>query len=1021
MRKIRAVPILATVALAFAGVVDFSAGGGVAEASPTNANYMMKITSGNGNYDYLSYPGFDVMMYNNGYNGVFGDEHLSGITMILNGQRVAGNGDIHLLPVPEQWDAAAPATSSPITSGASRQYDRTKNIITLPMKYVYKSTAPAEQMNYDLVAVPEPGGVLLKVVLRADLPVQLAGSAAFNLEFIPSLYMNKSYQLDSDGDGKYDDYGVFPLAPEDPMDEEWPRPDLVGNAWYVDQWNTEKGDAQPSPIAQGYQFALAPEDDKTRISVRSEELLSIYDGRNRSQNGWFTMSSKIDPKAKAGDTVAAWHIQAPVQNSWLRATNIAHSQAGYASGLDKVAVMEIDKNDPAASATGSQPGAQATLLRLNANGAYDEVLTAPLGAPRSWARYRYRDFDFSSVVDPGTYVIDYNGVRTDVFPINDSVYDEIWQSGLSGFLTTAMDHIEVREGYKIWHAASHMDDARMGEPFQNSPTTGNITWFDGQSVPTTLPASITARGYSLGSRIPGLNVGGWFDAGDFDLQLSRQTSVLRDLVFNSEAFNEMNGYDTLAVEWDQETGGTAEMHRPDGVPDIVQQVKHGAMHVLAEYVNVGVLQGTVEVPTLRQYTHLGEGSTDTDGFIYDPTLGEDDVVERGGQVYSGKNDDRMLMLGGGAANPAGNLGMVSITLAGAANVTKDDYPEFSRECLAAAKEIFDLYGVPAMTTAGSRSNIFNTLIQLMLATEGTADYATYKGYMDTLLAQAGTASPFASFLPITTNYAAVMIMDQMGPAYKQQVIDAVVATAATYNPAANTPFGFTENLNATWGPISNQLGVGQRAAILYGTIGNVPGIEPIKNRVLDGVNYILGRHPYNDSSWLVGVGAKSHKVPYNSNRADQGFIPGSIVPGYVGFRPDFPESLDNFGFLWAENEAIIDYPSRFMVMGLAASQIAAEASVSRSLPQPREIAGSYQMTGQETVVNNPYTGQPDMPYETLTTPGFDVFMYNTTFSQIFGDQHCAGVELVLNGQRIATNGDIHLLPTPEQWDATPAP
>ena len=60
----------------------------------------------------------------------------------------------------------------------------------------------------------------------------------------------------------------------------------------------------------------------------------------------------------------------------------------------------------------------------------------------------------------------------------------------------------------------------------------------------------------------------------------------------------------------------------------------------------------------------------------------------------------------------------------------------------------------------------------------------------------------------------------------------------------------------------------------------------------------------------------------------------------------------------------------------------------------------------------------------LTTQGsnaFNVEMYNNLFSGVFGDQHMNGVELFLHGDRIATNGDIHYGPTPEQWDATPAP
>ncbi|MDR0431888.1 MAG: glycoside hydrolase family 9 protein, partial [Bifidobacteriaceae bacterium] len=995
---------------------------------------MLKLTPetriNNVDYSYLTYPGFDVFMYNNGYNGTFGDEHLSGITLVLNGQRIAGNGDIHLLPAVEQWDAAQPDNSSPINAQSPRTYNRSTNTITLPMRYVYNSLERIDpsgpnnatnwpQMQYDLIATPEPGGVNIKVVLKSDLPPQLENSASFQMEFIPSLYKNKSYQIDTDGDGEFDQFGTLPLAPEDPMDEDWPRADLKFSAWYVEQWNNEKGAQQPSPLGRGHAWALSAEDPTTKITVRSDQVLSLYDGRNRSQNGWFGMASRIPKGSKAGETVATWHITAPVEDNWTRPVSIAHNQAGYAPALPKVAVMEIDAKD-------TNPPSTASVLRLNADGTYTEVFSSPVGTARQWTRYNYRDFDFTTVQAPGTYVIEYDGVRTAPFPIDTDVYSNSWQTALSSFLATAMDHIEVREGYRIWHGASHMDDARVGEHFQNSIVNAQnrITWFDGQSVPMVLPQVLQDRGYNLGDRIPGLATGGWYDAGDFDIQLASNTSVLRTLITTAEALDNVGDYDTLAVEWNEDTGGLAEMHRPDGVPDIVQQVKHGAMQILANYDNVGIVQGTIEVPSLRQYTHLGEGSTDTDGYIYDPDLGEDEIVERNGVVYSGKNDDRMLMLGAGAGAPTSNIGATSITLAGAAAVTKDYYPDFAAAALAAAEEIWTDHGAWATTNnAGQRSNAFNTLAQLMLATEGTPAYAGYRAEMDALLAQNQTTNPnpFVSFLPITNNYQAVAIMDLMGPAFRQNVIDAVVGTAGTYNPVANTPFGFGESLTSGWGPISGKVGSASRAAILYATIGDVPGMEPIRDHLLRATDYLLGTHPYNDTSWLTGVGTKSHKLPYNSNRADEGFILGSIVPGYVSFRPDFPEALDNFPFLWAENEATIGAVAPWIAAGMVADQIAKQASSTTPPAQSRDFSGTFQMTAEETEAMNPYTGQPDLPYEVLTTPGFDVFMYNTTFSQIFGDQHAAGVELVLNGQRLATNGDIHLLPTPEQWDATPAP
>ncbi len=994
-----------------------------------NDSYMVTLTNdtiNNIDYSYLTYPGFDVFMYNNGYNGMFGDEHLSGITLTLHGSRVAGNGDIHLLPVPEQWDAAVPATSMPIDSRVPRNYDRVNNIITLPMKYVYDAnSSPQLQMNYDLVATPEPGGVALSVVLRSDLPRQLEGSASFNLELIPSLYKNKSYQTDSDGDGKYDVFGVFPLAPEDPMNDEWPRPELVGNAWYVDQWNEEKGPWQPQPFVQGYEYSFAPEDSLHHLSITSDKLISIYDGRNRSQNGWFTMCTKIPAGSKAGETVVTWHIKAPVKANWVREPSIAHSQAGYGTGLTKIAVMEIDKNDT------SDPGT-AKLLRVNADGSHTSVFEAPVGEPRRWTRFDYRDFDFSSIKTPGLYVIEYKGIKTDVFPIADDVYDNTWQAGLSGFLATAMDHMEVREGYRIWHGAAHMDDARMGEPFANSVTSTApsgaeyITWFDGQGVAITLPDVVKEKGYKPGDRIPGLNVGGWFDAGDFDIEIGSNMSVLRNLIYTAEAFDNLDGYDTLSVEWNPDTGGTAEMHRPDGIPDIVQQIKHGAMQIRAEIENVGVVNGAIEVPTLRQYTHLGDGATDTDGYIYDPSLGENDVVERDGKVYSGKNDDRMYMMwrstGANGVVPTAKLGSASIGMAGAAATLKEYYPEFAQQCLETAEKIWAEEGPAAMQSTSQRGNAFNTLIQLMLATEGTEKYDYYKNLYSSLLSLVGGDNPLISAFPINNYYAAAFIKDKMGADYKKQVEDAAVAVAGAFNFVPGTPFGFGESLTATWGPGSGKISSGFNATMLLKTVGDIPGLEPLKENVIRAINYTLGTHPYNDTSWMTGVGANSHKHPYNSNRAEEGFIPGSIVPGYINFRPDFPESLDNFSFLWAENECTIGVVSSWIAPAKMAAEIAAEGTAGAQPVSVKDFSNDFIMQA-EKVENppNPFTGQPGLPSASLKAPGFDLFMYNTTFDMTFGDQHCAGVELIQQGRRIATNGDIRLLPTPEQWDATPPP
>ena len=58
--------------------------------------------------------------------------------------------------------------------------------------------------------------------------------------------------------------------------------------------------------------------------------------------------------------------------------------------------------------------------------------------------------------------------------------------------------------------------------------------------------------------------------------------------------------------------------------------------------------------------------------------------------------------------------------------------------------------------------------------------------------------------------------------------------------------------------------------------------------------------------------------------------------------------------------------------------------------------------------------------EILTSRGLDVLVFNNSYDGNFSDAKSAGVELIHHGVRTATNGDVRLSPTPEQWDPVPA-
>ncbi len=156
---------------------------------------------------------------------------------------------------------------------------------------------------------------------------------------------------------------------------------------------------------------------------------------------------------------------------------VAHSQAGYAPKAAKV-------------------------LRLADDGSYKQVFEGPVSEPAPWLRHTYEKFDFSAVKDPGLYAIEYAGDRCALFPIADDVYSKTWQSSLDGYLAVEMDHVSVREGYRLWHGVAHLDDARQVPP--------NTRHFDGAWMGPNTDAS-----FQPGEHIPGLNVGAWYDAGDY--------------------------------------------------------------------------------------------------------------------------------------------------------------------------------------------------------------------------------------------------------------------------------------------------------------------------------------------------------------------------------------------------------------------------------------------------------------------------------------------------------------------------
>ena len=868
---------------------------------------------------YLDTQGFSVFLYDSTYHPVFVDQKNTAMEMILHGQRIATNGDVRLMPTPEQWDLVATLKG--------KQADKAENRLTANLAF------PTFDLNYTLEVSAEPGGVRVSVNLDKPLPERLVGRAGFNLEFLPSIYMGKAYLVDGTK------AGIFPRTPDDAMVKVLPLPDEPKKAYYLEDWDKAKGYTQPLPFAEGKSITLAVDDALDRINVQSDTgNLMLFDGRDRAQNGWFVLRSLIP----AGKTTGAivWHIKPNEIPNWTRPPMIAHSQVGYAPGFSKQAVLELDPKY-----TGPQT---AKVLRLMEDGSYKQVFEGPITPSTPWLRYVYSKFDFTPVRDPGLYVIEYAEERTAPFPISNDAYANIWQDSLDHHIAEQMDHVSVREAYRVWHGASHLDDGRM------APVVGEQ--FDGWNQ-----ATATDGKYKGGDHIPGMNVGGWYDAGDYDLEEPAQLNVIQSLALAYRTFNLK--YDELTVD---ESARSVEMHRPDGVPDTVEQVKHGAMLILAQYHNIGhAIRGTHE-PDLRQYTHLGDAASKTDGRVYDPKLGPNEVKGD----YSGKPDDRWIFT---SDNPYFEWNAIA-ALAAAADVLKGYDDAMAKDCLNIAIKAWNEQkahptpfpaggfgggaapagapggGVLAASqgagggaqgnrnghaipsgppTAGASGATeappapfgrggfgvgqdWAAALELTIATKGAEPY---KARLKELFPQVITPQQMGF-----RGWTAVRALPYLDPGAKDQMREAVKTYMAGLDKQLDaTPFGVPPSLG-TWGGSGAVVDMAIRMYFLHEAFPDLVGPE----YTMRAVNYILGTHPVSSTSYVAGVGTVSKTKTYSNNRADNAYIPGAVIPGYIIIKPDFPECIDDFGFLWFEDEAVVAGSASWVVAGNAADALTRE-------------------------------------------------------------------------------------------------
>lgn len=805
--------------------------------------------------EYFEARALNILVYNNKFTGGFNDEKNSGLEIIQHGVRIAQGGAVRLSNTPEQWDL--------VPKTLDRVVDRENGTISLTMYY------PDYDFSSRLVVKAKDKGVELSIHLDKPVPAELEGDAGFNLEFLPSQYWSKTYLVDG-RPGRFSKYAVSntvvrPNSEKVKQFKGFRTYDDRGTGMFVD----------PLPLESGKRIIMAQDDPERMIKISSEDAeISIYDGRMIAQNGWFVLRSLL-PSGKTGK-VLSWYIEPNRIKDWTRQPNIGFSQVGYTPAQQKIAVIELDKNDTVLKS--------ASVYRIEEDGNVTCAFEGPVTVWGEYFKYNYAKFDFSAVNKPGFYYIQYGDQKTDDFTVANDVYDRITDATSDVWIPIHMNHMTVNEGYRIWH----------GEPFkegylQAPPSDHFDMHFQGENTDTKY------KPYEL---IPGLNVGGFFDAGDFDIETNANIGVVQSLVSIWEYFKPMR--DETFVDENQRY---VDLHRPDGKPDILQYIEHGALNLLAQSENIGHMATTLSNSVLDNYHHLGDAATITDGRHYDPSLKPYEVSKDG--LSSGTPDDMWAFTN---RNPASDQRAAQV-FAQVARVMKGYNDELAERAIRESKRL----SKEAEELLAKRQNggffgfggsSAGTNLQLYVSTGE-------KIYLEEFEKQIWSSLDRNVNFSISTAMDAIPYMPE---SYKDK-LRPYIAKYKEYVESLeeNNPYGVPMNLG-NWAGSGDVVSFGTVVATANRYFPDIIG----KEHIYKAANYIFGCHPYHNYSLVATVGATRPKnVFYGNNRADFATIPGNLAPGLLFRQPDHFENYDDWPFLWGENEGTIAGNCSYLYFGYA--------------------------------------------------------------------------------------------------------
>ena len=765
-----------------------------------------------------------LIQHNNYYVG-----RSSGIELIQHGERILTNGGLAMTPC-----AIPDAMGVPIPQKGKRDIDYANNQINT------YNTYPKLDIPYEIEIRNIGKNFIITLLLNTPINDTLSGKLDFIIELYPETYKGKNYFMDNHS-------GIFPNQ-------------------FNSDITTNKGISTITPLAVGHHLAIAPSSNRYALTITSEKnQLELIDARGIHEHKWFVVRTSV-PTGKTGKVIE-WTLTPKTDENWERTPRIAYSQIGYHPQQNKKAFVELDST--------TKHYKTIELYKLQSDGKRKKT---PIPPTQKWGRYLCYDYltiDFSNIKEEGLYQLVYDTIETQPFPIKKNTYADVWKPTIETFLCVQMCHMNVKDRIRNWHGICHDDDAII--PPNNQPYLLGYTQSDTSDVP-----------FAPGQHIPGVNVGGWHDAGDNQVPLGVTSHAVHTLSLAVEEFNP--NFDQTTINQKQKQ---TYLHTPDGENDLLQLIEHGLLNMLAGYRIAGhAFIGTI-CSTWEENLEIGSPGDNNDGIIGTP-------------------DDRFIFTS--KSQPAEYNS--AATFAAAYRILKNNNPTLANECLITAETIWDTEnGQQGKKTRGAyapyntETERINAAVELYLATR-QEKYRTF--LLQTLETYTGK---------ITVSLAAALC--RAAQELQSETFETTLKERLTewkkqqFPQFEDNPFRLPP-LHTMFGSLAYKLGFAANYYYLHTTFPDI--FEP--DFLYRTLHYTFGCHAVPDRTFVSGVGIRSLTPGFGFNRSDYSYIPGGVTCGGTGWiQPDFPEFKENDPYLWLQTEYTVGASVDYVFCALAAEKI----------------------------------------------------------------------------------------------------